>query len=124
MTPETIEQLQATYPLTVAAFTAMAALPALQSIADLERRWQAIEEGTAVPALHQQVRTLPPGGEWWDLAYAGGGLGLLHALVMQRRYGYRVVVFDRGRVGQAHREWNISTQELQELVRLGIFTDD
>jgi lycopene cyclase CruA len=56
----------------------------------------------------------------FDLIYAGGGLGLLHAAVMARRYGYRVLLFDRGEVGCAHREWNISRGELGALVELGL----
>jgi lycopene cyclase CruA len=44
--------------------------------------------------------------------------------VMARRYGYRVLVFDRGEIGCAHREWNISDRELQALVEIGLFTAD
>jgi lycopene cyclase CruA len=54
----------------------------------------------------------------YDLIYAGGGLGLLHAVVMAQ-YGYRVMLFDRGEVGCAHREWNISQEELRALVNVG-----
>lgn len=60
----------------------------------------------------------------YDLIYAGGGLGLLHAVVMATCYGRRVLVFDRGEVGCAHREWNISRAELQALVDLGVATWD
>ena len=35
------------------------------------------------------------------------------------RYGYRVLLFDRGEVGCAHREWNISRDELRALVEVG-----
>jgi len=58
----------------------------------------------------------------YDLIYAGGGLGLLHATVMAKCYGKRVMLFDRGDVGCAHREWNISREELQALVGLGLAT--
>ncbi len=56
----------------------------------------------------------------YDLIYAGGGLGLLHAAVMARRYGCRVLLFDRDEVGCAHREWNISRAELGALVEAGL----
>lgn len=63
-------------------------------------------------------------GRWlpldYDLIYAGGGLGLLHAAVMAGRYGWRVLLFDRGEVGCAHREWNISREELRALVATGV----
>ena len=38
--------------------------------------------------------------------------------------GLRVLVFDRDRVGAAHREWNISQRELASLVGWGIFSSD
>ncbi|MBA3944698.1 MAG: hypothetical protein H0X37_09080 [Herpetosiphonaceae bacterium] len=114
--------LERTYPQTVAAFRAMEALPSLSAIARLDRRWQNNERGGAPAQLHQVVKALPPMEAQYDLIYAGGGLGLLHAAVMAGRYGYRVLLFDRDEVGCAHREWNISDAELEELVRLGLFT--
>ena len=115
--------LKDSHPLTVAAFEAMGAVDLLAHVAELDRRWANVERGLAPPALHRLVERLPVGNEAWDLVYAGGGLGLLHALVMRVRYGYRVAIFDRGVVGQAHREWNISESELRALVTLGVFTD-
>lgn len=118
------DSLQRTHPLTVAAFQAMGASARLGSVAELDRRWAAVESGTwsaDQAAIHQSVITLPVVEDEWDLIYAGGGLGLIHALVMCQRYGYRVLVFDRDEVGRAHREWNVSDSELQALVRVGIF---
>jgi lycopene cyclase CruA len=60
----------------------------------------------------------------YDLIYAGGGLGLIHAAVMAQRYRWRVLLFDRGEVGCAHREWNISRAELAQLVAVGFCTWD
>jgi lycopene cyclase CruA len=54
---------------------------------------------------------------------AGGGLGLLAGAALASR-GLRVLVFDRDRVGAAHREWNISERELGSLVSWGLFTED
>jgi lycopene cyclase CruA len=116
------ELLQATHPATVAAFREMAALPSLQAVAQLDRRWQATEAGAFAADVHQQVSQLPATQADFDLIYAGGGLGTLHAAVMVCCYRYRVLLFDRGEVGCAHREWNISDQELQALVRIGLFT--
>ena len=115
--------LRQTYPRTVAAFEAMGVEASLAAVADLERRWNVLESGVPRAAVYLEADTLPPADASWDLIYAGGGLGLLHALVMRRR-GYRVLVFDRGEVGRAHREWNISDGELRALVRVGIFADD
>jgi lycopene cyclase CruA len=115
-----LDALRQTHPHTVAAFEGMDALGQLAAVAALDRRWAALERGEANADLHRTVDVLAPCDGEWDLIYAGGGLGLLHALVMQRR-GYRVLVFDRDDVGRAHREWNISDAELEALVRLGVF---
>src|SRR5258707_10759166 len=82
--------LAARYPNTVAAFAAMGALDHLERIARLDTIWDAIRRGepTAVgDDIYSQSPTAnrqPPAD--YDLIYAGGGLGLLHAVVMAR-YG-------------------------------------
>ncbi len=57
----------------------------------------------------------------YDLIYIGGALGAIHAAVMAQR-GYRVLVVDRLPYGRMNREWNISRQEFQALIRLGLFS--
>ena len=116
-------EIAARYPHTVAAFAAMGALDHLEQIARLDAAWDAIRRG-ALDAVSDDIYSpqLPtPNSQLpanYDLIYAGGGLGLLHAVVMAR-YGYRVLLFDRGEVGCAHREWNISRDELRALVEVG-----
>jgi len=115
--------LAARYPHTVAAFAAMGALDHLERIAQLDAIWDAIRRG-APSTISDDLYSQPPApnpqlpAPSYDLIYAGGGLGLLHAVVMAR-YGYRVLLFDRGEVGCAHREWNISREELRALVEVG-----
>jgi lycopene cyclase CruA len=122
------------YPRTVAAFAEMGALDHLERIQRLDATWDAIRnnplaDGRPSPAsanavyLQTNIQDRVP---WrceskrdFDLIYAGGGLGLIHAAVIARRYGYRVLLFDRGEVGCAHREWNISRAELARLVAAG-----
>lgn len=116
-----VASLRTRYPLTVQHFLAMGALDHLERVARLERGWERIMRGEYDPAVHQ----LAPGleadhGYDFELIYAGGGLGLLHATVMAACHGRRVMVFDRGEVGCAHREWNISRNELQALVDTGV----
>lgn len=120
--PTDLTALRSSHPRTVAAFEAMGIVERLQSVAALDQRWAQLVE-RQVPehqTLHQHVARLPQAEGPWDLIYAGGGLGLLHALVMCRR-GYRVLIFDRDEVGRAHREWNVSESELRAFVDLGIF---
>ena len=51
----------------------------------------------------------------------GGALGALNA-AMLAGLGYRVALVERIQFGRMNREWNISRQELQTLVDVGLFT--
>jgi lycopene cyclase CruA len=55
----------------------------------------------------------------YDVALVGGGLSLLLA-PMLAACGLRVAVFDRARIGSAHREWNGSVAEVEALVASGV----
>lgn len=59
----------------------------------------------------------------YDLIYIGGALGVVHAVVMARR-GYRVLLVERLPFGRMNREWNISRDEFQVLIDLGLFTSE
>lgn len=59
----------------------------------------------------------------FDLIYIGGALGIIHAAVMAN-LGYRVLLIERLPFGRINREWNISRQEAQSLIDLGLFTPD
>src|SRR6185369_9773186 len=118
---KSIDDLTARYPHTVATFDAMGALDHLERIARLDDAWGAIRRGEQRDDQSTYSQLPTPNSQLpiaYDLIYAGGGLGLLHAVVMAR-YGYRVLLFDRGEVGCAHREWNISRDELRALVDVG-----
>lgn len=118
------------FPRTVAAFAAMGATEHLERIAHLDAVWRSIRDVSAPPSALPRLHTLcepmdlPAVEHSFDLIYAGGGLGLLHAAVMAQRYGYQVLVFDRSEVGCAHREWNISQVELAQLVEVGFCSWD
>ena len=119
--PDPAAGLGASHPLVAAAFQAMGAQADLDRIRQLDQR-RAAFEGGARPALqHTLTSDLPAASAEYDLVYAGGGLGLIHAALMARR-GYRVLLFDRHPVGCAHREWNISQDELGRLVASGLVT--
>ena len=57
----------------------------------------------------------------YDLIYIGGALGVIHAAVMAQK-GYRVLLVERLPFGKMNREWNISRDEFQSLINLGLFT--
>lgn len=116
-------ELRPRYPRLI---TALATIPEgerhLRRMHDLDQTWVRQQFSSQTPPVvvgHGEV-ALPPETEQFDIVYAGGGLNLLNAAVMARVYGKRVLVFDRFTVGAVHREWNISQEELQELVDLGL----
>ncbi|MEG4006085.1 flavin-dependent dehydrogenase [Microcoleus sp. Pol11C1] len=136
------EALAPYYPLTVKYFQKMP-----QGEYDLKRvywweqRWR---EGTRNPQKPKQVVFLKEegtgkkqegrgkkqegtisvsdsGDTFYDLIYIGGALGVIHAAVMAR-LGYRVLLVERMPFGRMNREWNISRDEIQSLIDLGLFT--
>lgn len=91
-----------------------------------EQRWR---EGVQHPRQPNQVvfNTLnPPAAAasaqpTYDLIYVGGALGVIHAAMMAR-LGYRVLLIERLPFGRMNREWNISRDEFQQLIDMGLFT--
>jgi len=59
----------------------------------------------------------------FDLIYVGGALGVIHAAVMALK-GYKVLLIERLPFGRMNREWNISRDEFQSLINLGLFTPE
>src|SRR4051794_7358870 len=126
--PLDLSDLRKRYPLTV---TNLGSLPDremwLRKILNTEAEWkQKIAAGD--PEQEVIVRGAPPSdlqicGEF-DIVYAGGVVGLLHASVMASRYKRKVLVFDPVVVGKTEREWNVSDDDLQGLERTGLFTNE
>ena len=93
-----------------------------------EKRWR---EGVRNPRQPKQVVFDSRGKQnltrassnspTYDLIYIGGALGVLQAAVMAK-LGYRVLVIERLPFGHMNREWNISRDEFQSLIDLGLFT--
>jgi lycopene cyclase CruA len=123
------ENLSIEYPHLAEAFAAMPGGEAhLRRLCDLNATWQdmllAGEKRSYAEVVVTEERPALPQVDTFDIIYAGGGLNLLNAAIMTRRYGLRVLVFDRFTVGAVHREWNISREELQELLDVGLLTPD
>jgi lycopene cyclase CruA len=116
------------YPLTVANFGSLANREAwLGRIWEMDAGWQrAMEKDGA--AQEVIVRGAPPQGlnveAEFDIIYAGGQVGLLHAAVMASRFNHRVMLFDTATVGLTDRAWNISDEELREFETAGLFTKE
>jgi lycopene cyclase CruA len=117
------------YPLTVANFGALGERENyLRRIWLTETRWQETLENQQRAAREAVVRGAPPAGLTvegeFEIIYAGGALGLLHAAVLASRFKRRVMVFDAGTVGRegGGRAWNLCDEELGEFERAGLFT--
>ncbi|MFB2923342.1 flavin-dependent dehydrogenase [Aerosakkonema funiforme] len=93
-----------------------------------EQRWR---EGVRNPqqpkqVVFSQIGRAGEGGNassspTYDLIYVGGALGVIHAAVMAQ-LGYRVLLVERLPFGRMNREWNISRNEFQTAIDLGLFT--
>lgn len=120
-------ELEGRYPRTVAAFSRMQdGEKALHSVVALEQRWIKLNLGAAQVDTFRygpaalDLPVCPPEAHY-DVVIAGGSLGLVAGVALANR-GLKVMVFDKGQVGSAHREWNISERELGALSKWGIFT--
>jgi lycopene cyclase CruA len=123
-----LSEFRRRYPLTVANFGALANREAwLGRIWAMDAEWQRAMERDG-RAQEVVVRGAPPSGlnieAEFEIIYAGGQVGLLHAAVMAGRYNRRVMVFDGRTVGLTDRAWNISGEELRELTTAGLFTKE
>ena len=58
---------------------------------------------------------------FYDLIYVGGALGVIHAAAMAK-LGYKVLLIERLPFGRMNREWNISRDEIQSLINIGLIT--
>lgn len=101
----------------------------LERIWEIERRWEQARRndgksnGTESFSTAAAPRDLKVEAEF-EMIYAGGTLGLLHAAVMATKYDRKVLVFDAHTVGKTHRDWNISDEELRELTGIGLFAPE
>ncbi len=128
------EELETVYPLTVKYFRQMPnGEYDLKRAYWWEQRWR---EGVRNPRQPRQVvfsqirafaedekisKITPLSSPTYDLIYIGGALGVIHAAVMAK-LGYKVLLVERLPFGRMNREWNISRDELQSLLNLGLVT--
>lgn len=120
-----LEQIKHTHPLVYRNFSTLRNGEAyLHRVVELDRYWEHAHmfssDGAVLPGSVFLEGT-PVNGEC-DIFYAGGTLGLLHAAVMTKRYGQKVVLVDRHVAGTSTRDWNISRQELRRLEETGVFS--
>ncbi|MDH6097647.1 flavin-dependent dehydrogenase [Anabaenopsis sp. FSS-46] len=122
------DALATSYPLTVKYFQRMP-----NGEYDLNRAYwweQKWREGVRNPQKPRQVvfsgspesqGVTSSSSPMYDLIYIGGALGVIHAAVMAK-LGYKVLLVERLPFGRMNREWNISRDELESLIHLGLLT--
>ncbi len=59
----------------------------------------------------------------FDIVVCGGTLGIFFATALQLQ-GHKVCVVEAGRIRGREQEWNISMEELLQLIKLGLLTQD
>ena len=122
------EALKANYPQTVHFFQKMPnGEYDLNRVYWWEKRWRESvnrpQQPQEVIFKHERQEAHSHQPQDFDLIYIGGALGVIHAAVMALK-GYKVLLVERLPFGKMNREWNISRDEFQSLINLGLFTPE
>jgi lycopene cyclase CruP len=93
----------------------------LESLRKADDLWRSLRTGTLpIPAVVQDsAGAIDPD---WDVVICGGTLGIMIGAALVRQ-GWRVALVERGQLRGRAQEWNISRQELQVFVELGLLTE-
>lgn len=94
-----------------------------QGLVNLDRAWAAIRDSPQKANAGNFVRVAPgrSGSDVnFDVCVLGGTLGIFVATALQRR-GLRCCVVERGTIAGRKQEWNLSLDEVMDLVEAGVF---
>lgn len=94
----------------------------LKGLQKADGLWRAYREGTRSGPEVIQTCAEPTDIAAYDVVVVGGTLGILLAAGLAQR-GWRVALVERGKLRGRAQEWNISRQELQTFVKLGLLTE-
>ncbi|MCG8345947.1 MAG: hypothetical protein MI685_12425 [Chlorobiales bacterium] len=122
-----LESVRDSHPLVYRYFTRLPdGEKHLVRIIELDRYWEHVRQvppdDVILPGKELPEEITVSGD--YEIFYAGGTLGLLHAAVMAERYGHRVMLIDRHVSGKSTRDWNISRRELDKLEETGLFSSE
>lgn len=110
--------------MTVSVESFLAGVPgnALENLRRADALWSQVKQGTLpVPNVVATDETLLHEPEW-DVAIAGGTLGILMGAALAQR-GWKVAVLERGVLRGREQEWNVSRRELEVFLRLGLLSE-
>ncbi|WP_218081100.1 geranylgeranyl reductase family protein [Anthocerotibacter panamensis] len=93
-----------------------------QGLLAVDRTWQRVRSGQMPSKTVVQTDSMLLEKEpRYDVLIAGGTLGVFIGATLARR-GWRVLLLERGRFEGRVQEWNISSPDLEQLVRLHLLT--
>jgi len=96
-----------------------------ESLLKLDQGWSKLRAGGAPPP--RDIVFDEPDGDRetaeFDVAVAGGNIGILLATALQLR-GLRVAVVEAGQLRGREQDWNASRKEVMELVAAGVISRD
>ncbi|AFZ44471.1 FAD dependent oxidoreductase [Halothece sp. PCC 7418] len=95
----------------------------LGSLRKADQIWQGIRQDQNSPKEVIQTSNNSLAASEFDVLICGGTLGILLATGLQQR-GFKVGILERVILRGREQEWNISRQELSELVELGLLTEE
>lgn len=104
--------------------TVLSHLPAsLAALHQVDQRWASLRQ-TGPLSFSAVVAETPQRLDpiTYDVAICGGTLGILVGAALAQR-GWKVALLERGSLKGREQEWNISRQELQTFVHLGLLTE-
>jgi lycopene cyclase CruP len=94
----------------------------LENLRRVDQRWLQLRCNAVPPPKVIYPLTESLGEVSFDVAIAGGTLGIFLGAALQRQ-GWRVVLLEQGKLQGRTQEWNISRQELQVFLDLELLTE-
>ncbi len=94
----------------------------LEGLRRVDALWKALREDTmAVPNVVEVYERSLDSIDW-DMVICGGTLGILLGAALVQK-GWRVTLIERGTLKGRAQEWNISRQELNAFIELGLLSE-
>jgi lycopene cyclase CruP len=94
----------------------------LTGLRKADQRWQTLRQSSLPIPSVVEVSSDSLDRVDWDLLICGGTLGILIAAALVQK-GWRVALLEQGKLRGRDQEWNISRQELQVFLELGLLTE-
>ncbi|MBD2082511.1 FAD-dependent oxidoreductase [Leptolyngbya sp. FACHB-17] len=93
----------------------------LEGLRRVDALWKEVRGGSMPVPQAVEVKDQPLDSVDWDAVICGGTLGILLGAALVQK-GWRVTLIERGALKGREQEWNISRQELEVFIELGLLT--